>query len=129
VAEQSDDLAQQNDLTYTNENELSGLSKISSTDDRVLSTPTPLHELNSTRQSSVTEEQDTSFPTNKNEGGVSRLKSIDWFELPMLAKLESMHTIAEWQFQNPTRLRMVMKSDDEYATWVRCLPSHVFDCF
>jgi len=99
-----------------------------STDSHVFSTPTPLRELDSTRQSSVTEEQDTSSPANEIEGGASQLKSIDWFELPMLAKLESMHTIAEWQFQNPTRLRMVMKSDDEFATWVCCHQSHAF-CF
>lgn len=113
---------QRDDLTNFDEKEVSGLSTILSTDSHVFSTPTPL--LNSTRQSSVTEEQDTSSPINEIEGGASQLKSIDWFELPMLAKLESMHTIAEWQFQNPTRLRMVMKSDDEFATWVRCTRRH-----
>lgn len=52
-------------------------------------------------------------------------QSHDWRDLPMLAKLESMHTVAEWHFQNPTRLRMTMKSDDEYAQWVSyiCIPS------
>lgn len=45
--------------------------------------------------------------------------SKNWFELPMLEKLESMHTLVEWQFQNPTRLRTIMKSDDEFASWVR----------
>jgi hypothetical protein len=40
----------------------------------------------------------------------------------MLEKLESMHTLAEWQFQNPTKLRTIMKSDDEFATWVCPLP-------
>lgn len=50
----------------------------------------------------------------------------DWLQLPMLEKLESMHLLAEWQFQNPTRLRQIMKSDDEAATWVRrCLTSAV----
>jgi hypothetical protein len=46
---------------------------------------------------------------------------IDWFDLPMLSKLESMHTLAEWQFQNPMRLRTIMKTDDEAALWVRFL--------
>lgn len=43
--------------------------------------------------------------------------TVDWFDLPVLAKLESMHLVTEWQFQNPTRLRMLMKSDDDLATW------------
>jgi hypothetical protein len=45
--------------------------------------------------------------------------SVDWFDLPMLAKLESMHLVTEWQFQKPTRLRTLMRSDDDLATWVR----------
>ena len=45
--------------------------------------------------------------------------SINWLHLPMLTKLESMHTLIEWQFQHPTRLRNIMKSDDELALWVR----------
>lgn len=49
-------------------------------------------------------------------------ESKDWLDLPMLAKLDSMHLLTEWQFQNPTRLRTLMKSDDEDATWV-CYPS------
>jgi hypothetical protein len=40
----------------------------------------------------------------------------------MLAKLDSMHLLTEWQFQNPTRLRSLMKTDDEDATWVCFLP-------
>jgi hypothetical protein len=47
--------------------------------------------------------------------------SIDWFDLPMLSKLESMHDLAEWQFQNPMRLRTIMKTDDEAALWVSFL--------
>ncbi|KAF7773311.1 hypothetical protein Agabi119p4_5478 [Agaricus bisporus var. burnettii] len=42
---------------------------------------------------------------------------VDWFELPMLAKLDSLHFVTEWQFQNPTRLRTLMRNDDELATW------------
>lgn len=45
-------------------------------------------------------------------------KQLDWLHLSMLAKLESLHTLAEWQFQNPHRLRQQMKNDDEQATWV-----------
>lgn len=47
-------------------------------------------------------------------------ESKDWLELPMLEKLNSMHLLTEWQFQNPHRLRQIMKSDDEYASWVSC---------
>lgn len=47
-----------------------------------------------------------------------REESRDWLDLPMLVKLDSMHLLTEWQFQNPTRLRTLMKSDDETATWV-----------
>jgi hypothetical protein len=46
---------------------------------------------------------------------------VDWFDLPLLSKLETIHTLAEWQFQNPTRLRTLMKTDDEMASWVRFL--------
>lgn len=45
-------------------------------------------------------------------------KQVDWLDLSMLAKLESLYTLAEWQFQNPHRVRQQMKSDDEQATWV-----------
>lgn len=45
-------------------------------------------------------------------------KQLDWLDLSMLAKLESLHTLAEWQFQNPHRIRQQMKTDDEQATWV-----------
>ena len=47
--------------------------------------------------------------------------SIDWLHLPMLSKLDSMHALIEWQFQNPARLRNIMKSDDESALWVRSI--------
>ncbi|KAJ7510268.1 hypothetical protein B0H11DRAFT_1958230 [Mycena galericulata] len=46
-----------------------------------------------------------------------RPESKDWLDLPMLEKLDSMHLLTEWQFQNPTRLRTLMKSDDDDATW------------
>ncbi|KAK0193587.1 hypothetical protein F5146DRAFT_925694 [Armillaria mellea] len=44
-------------------------------------------------------------------------ESRDWLELSMLEKLDSMHLLMEWQFQNSTRLRTLMKSDDDLATW------------
>ena len=53
--------------------------------------------------------------SNRNENDAS----INWLHLPMLSKLESLHTLIEWQFQHPTRLRNIMKSDDELALWVR----------
>jgi hypothetical protein len=49
----------------------------------------------------------------------------DWLDLPMLVKLDSLHLLTEWQFQNPQRLRTIMKNDDETALWVsfRYLPT------
>ncbi|TRM64914.1 hypothetical protein BD626DRAFT_400216 [Schizophyllum amplum] len=44
-------------------------------------------------------------------------ESKDWLQLPMLEKLDCLHLLTEWQFQNPSRLRQLMKSDDETATW------------
>ncbi|KAJ7716810.1 hypothetical protein DFH07DRAFT_861834 [Mycena maculata] len=54
---------------------------------------------------------------HKEEGEEERPESKDWLDLPMLTKLDSMHLLTEWQFQNPTRLRTLMKSDDDDATW------------
>jgi hypothetical protein len=49
----------------------------------------------------------------------------DWRDLTMLAKLDSMYLLTEWQFHNPMRLRFLMKADDETVHWV----SHpVVDC-
>lgn len=53
-----------------------------------------------------------------------RPESLDWRDLPMLTKLESMHTVMEWHFSSlqnnqPPRIRQVMKSDDEHGSWVR----------
>ncbi|EIW84183.1 hypothetical protein CONPUDRAFT_163372 [Coniophora puteana RWD-64-598 SS2] len=42
---------------------------------------------------------------------------VDWLTLPMMVKLESMHIVMEWHFQNPYRLRSLMKDDDETAQW------------
>jgi len=72
----------------------------------------------STRQSSAAVMGGVSSLMNDVENGVEQQKSMDWFDLSMLEKLESMHALTEWQFHNPTRLRMIMKSDDELALWV-----------
>ena len=45
--------------------------------------------------------------------------SRDWFDLSMLEKLDSLHLLTEWQFNNPHRLRTTMRSDGDYAEWVR----------
>lgn len=49
--------------------------------------------------------------------GMSSLK--DWSDLSFLEKLDSIHTVMEWHFQNPLRFRQTMRSDDEEASWVR----------
>ncbi|KAJ7454864.1 hypothetical protein FB451DRAFT_1049218 [Mycena latifolia] len=67
-----------------------------------------------------TEEKDAPAPEQDNpdeEQHEEQQASTDWRDLPMLTKLDSMHLLTEWQFQNPTRLRTLMKSDDEDATW------------
>lgn len=46
-------------------------------------------------------------------------ESKDWTQLDMLEKLDCLHLLTEWQFQNPHRVRQIMKSDDETAVWVR----------
>ncbi|KAJ3734153.1 hypothetical protein DFJ43DRAFT_1130808 [Lentinula guzmanii] len=48
---------------------------------------------------------------------VSEEESKDWLSLPMLEKLDSLHLLTEWQFQNPARVRTLMKSDDDQASW------------
>lgn len=54
---------------------------------------------------------------------VDQRPTKDWLGLSMLEKLNSMHLLAEWQFQNPMRLRTLMKNDDEIASWV-WIPEH-----
>ncbi|KAM6504385.1 hypothetical protein JOM56_001328 [Amanita muscaria] len=41
----------------------------------------------------------------------------DWDRLSMLQKLDSIQLLTEWQFQNPSRLRTLMKCEDEGASW------------
>ncbi|KAJ7202501.1 hypothetical protein B0H12DRAFT_1162635 [Mycena haematopus] len=64
-----------------------------------------------------TEEKTTSAPDLDPQEEEEKQDTKDWLDLPMLVKLDSMHLLTEWQFQNPTRLRTLMKSDDEDATW------------
>ncbi len=45
-------------------------------------------------------------------------ESKDWLDLPMLAKLDSLHLLTDWQFQNPYKVRQMMKDDDDLANWV-----------
>lgn len=58
---------------------------------------------------------------NLDEAQIAELESREtknWLDLPMLEKLDSMHLLTEWEFQNSARLRTLMKSDDEMAAWV-----------
>ena len=70
-------------------------------------------------------EYDIAERTETNEG-TSTLK--DWSDLGFLEKLESIHTVMEWHFQNPMRFRQTMRSDDEDATWV-CTPGRISSPF
>lgn len=49
-------------------------------------------------------------------------ESLDWLDLPMLIKLDSMHIVTEWQFDSPLRFRTLMRSDDDTASWVSHSP-------
>ncbi|KAJ7573887.1 hypothetical protein C8J56DRAFT_980774 [Mycena floridula] len=44
-------------------------------------------------------------------------ESRNWLDLTMLEKLDSIHLLTEWQFHNPTRVRTLMRDDDEGALW------------
>lgn len=44
--------------------------------------------------------------------------SREWAELDMKEKLEALHTLTEWQFDNPHRLRQQMKDDGDHGLWV-----------
>jgi hypothetical protein len=88
--------------------------------------PTPLLETStearedtaclSERESAPAETQPEEQQPYADDG--ERADSKDWLDLPMLAKLDSMHHLIEWQFHNPIRLRTIMKDDDETAQWV-----------
>ena len=55
------------------------------------------------------EPQDTNEPSPQ---------SKDWSELSMKEKLEALHALTEWQFDNPHRLRQQMKDDGDHGFWV-----------
>lgn len=44
--------------------------------------------------------------------------SRNWLDLSILEKLDSLHLLTEWQFQNPHRLRSLMKDDGDHGLWV-----------
>lgn len=44
--------------------------------------------------------------------------SREWAELDMKEKLEALHMLTEWQFDNPHRLRQQMKDDGDHGLWV-----------
>lgn len=50
--------------------------------------------------------------------GSQTVESRDWQDLSMLEKLDSLHLLTEWQFQNPHRLRQIMKDDGDHGLWV-----------
>ncbi|KAG6850263.1 hypothetical protein H0H93_015815 [Arthromyces matolae] len=122
--EQGESVKENNDIQETEETkvDLNGDSKEA----------TESQTLDSTRASTLERgcSVDASFPgpsVQPSESGFAHLKgssiveeseeSKDWLDLPMLTKLDSMHRLAEWQFQNPTRLRTLMRSDDDDASW------------
>lgn len=119
ISEQVDDKEDKDESPYASGVAISVDNPFTALGDLNSAAPSPLNEPGSTRHSSTLEDKCT--PGSSNGEPSLQPKSINWFDLPMLTKLESMHTIAEWQFHNPTRLRTIMRSDDESATWVSCL--------
>lgn len=51
------------------------------------------------------------------ENNTQSPESRNWLDLSMLEKLDSLHLLTEWQFQNPHRLRQIMKDDGEHGLW------------
>ena len=46
------------------------------------------------------------------------VESRNWMDLSMLEKLDTLHIVTEWQFQNPHRFRSLMKDDGDHGLWV-----------
>jgi hypothetical protein len=70
----------------------------------------------------IPSKQDTeSAPETKQEGLAEPpvAESKNWLDLSMLERLDSLHLLTEWQFQNPQRLRNIMKDDGDHGLWVR----------
>lgn len=57
----------------------------------------------------------TPFPPEAADEG----SEWDWFSLDPPAKIDSLHCLLEWFFQNPERVRVrhLMRDDDEHAHW------------
>ena len=63
----------------------------------------------------TTDKEDEPFKVEEEQ---EEEESRDWLDLPMLDKLDSLYLLTEWQFQNPQRVRQLMKDDDDAANWV-----------
>lgn len=50
----------------------------------------------------------------------SPVESKSWTDLSIKQKLVALHILTEWQFDNPHRLRQLMRDDGESGLWV-CL--------
>ncbi|KAF5367052.1 hypothetical protein D9758_004057 [Tetrapyrgos nigripes] len=92
------------------------------TDDAPRSSTAPRDSEQVEGESKVKSEEDDSglssnVPAAAIGDGQVKQETKDWLTLPMLEKLDSLHLLTEWQFQNPTRFRQLMKSDDEQASW------------
>ncbi|KAJ3757319.1 hypothetical protein EV360DRAFT_46251 [Lentinula raphanica] len=74
-------------------------------------------EADSTMPTASRGKSSTSKTKNLLPDDVSEMESKDWLALPMLEKLDSLHLLTEWQFQSPMRVRTLMKSDDDQASW------------
>ncbi|KIK62360.1 hypothetical protein GYMLUDRAFT_495420 [Collybiopsis luxurians FD-317 M1] len=89
----------------------------------------------STRERSESVQKDEKFNLKSEDGSVApatrqqspanvpdsddsqQQETKDWLSLSMLEKLDSLHLLTEWQFQSPHRVRTLMKSDDDQASW------------
>ena len=78
------------------------------------------------RSPSQVETDGTPNQENDTDEATEVSEKIEWTALSLEQRLDVMHDVCEWQFTNPTRLRSNMKTDDEYATWVRYTPRRVF---
>jgi hypothetical protein len=70
-------------------------------------------------EASLDNDQDMRMDELSHEGSEEEnAHLIDWLDLPMMSKLDSLYLLTEWQFQNALRLRTTMRNDDEGAEWV-----------
>jgi hypothetical protein len=59
------------------------------------------------------QDQSNDFPD-----GAVETRPQHWADLGLMEKLDSLHLLIDWQFQNVTRFRRTVKSDGENAEWV-----------